>query len=48
MQAAEWLASRGWSKAKEVIELAGEASPAQRLELLRRLSTEDRDQLKRS
>jgi hypothetical protein len=46
MQAAEWLASRGWGKAKEVIELAGEASPAQRLELLRRLSDEDRDQLR--
>jgi DNA-binding MarR family transcriptional regulator len=46
MQAAEWLASRGWGKAKEVIELAGEASPAQRLELLRRLSAEDRDQLR--
>jgi hypothetical protein len=46
MRAAEWLASRGWGKTKEVIELAGEASPAQRLELLRRLSDEDRDQLR--
>jgi hypothetical protein len=27
MQAAEWLASRGWSKAKEVIELAKPRRP---------------------
>jgi hypothetical protein len=46
MQAAEWLANRGWGKAKETIELTGEASPAQRLELLRRLSEPERHQLR--
>jgi hypothetical protein len=46
MQAAEWLANRGWGKAKETIELTGEASPAQRLELLRRLSEPERLQLR--
>jgi hypothetical protein len=46
MQAAEWLANRGWGKAKETIELTGEASPAQRLELLRRLSEPERVQLR--
>jgi hypothetical protein len=45
-QAIEWLANRGWGKAKEYIELTGEASPEQRLELLRRLSDEDRAQLR--
>ena len=45
VDAAAWLADRGWGKAKETIELTGEASPAQRLELLRRLSDEDRVQL---
>ena len=46
VSAAAWLADRGWGKAKETIELTGEASPAQRLELLRRLSEEDRQQLR--
>jgi hypothetical protein len=46
IDAAAWLADRGWGKAKETIELTGEASPAQRLELLRRLSDEDRAQLR--
>jgi hypothetical protein len=46
MQAAEWLANRGWGKAKETIELTGEASPEARLELLRRLSEPERDQLR--
>jgi hypothetical protein len=46
MQAAAWLADRGWGKAKETIELTGEASPAQRLELLKRLSDEERAQLR--
>jgi len=46
IDAAAWLADRGWGKAKETIELTGEASPAQRLELLRRLSEPERDQLR--
>ena len=37
IDAAARLLDRGWGKAKEIIELTGEASPAQRLELLRRL-----------
>jgi hypothetical protein len=44
--AVEWLANRGWGKAREYIELSGEATPSQRLELLRRLSDEDRDRLR--
>ena len=46
IDAAAWLADRGWGKAKETIELTGEASPAQRLELLRRLSEPEREQLR--
>jgi DNA-binding MarR family transcriptional regulator len=46
IDAAARLLDRGWGKAKEIIELTGEASPAQRLELLRRLSDEDRAQLR--
>jgi hypothetical protein len=46
MAACAWLADRGWGKAREVIELAGEASPSQRLELLRRLSDSEREQLR--
>ena len=44
--AAQWLADRGWGKAKETIELTGEATTAQRLEILRRLTDEERDQLR--
>jgi hypothetical protein len=46
MEAATWLADRGWGRAKEIVELTGEASPAQRLELLRRLSDSEREQLR--
>jgi hypothetical protein len=46
IDAAAWLADRGWGKAKETIELTGEATPAQRLELLRRLSEDEREQLR--
>jgi hypothetical protein len=46
IDAAAWLADRGWGKAKETIELTGEATPAQRLELLRRLSEDERAQLR--
>jgi hypothetical protein len=45
-QAIEWLANRAFGKAKEIIEIAGEPSPAQRLELLRRLSAADQTQLR--
>jgi hypothetical protein len=45
-QAIAWLADRAFGKAKEIIELAGEASPPQRLELLRRLSDPEREQLR--
>ncbi len=44
MQAAHWLADRG--KAKETIELTGEASTSQRLEVLKRLTEDERDQLR--
>jgi len=43
MAAAQWLADRGWGKAKETIELSGEASPEERLALLRRLSEDERE-----
>jgi hypothetical protein len=47
LQAAEWLASRGWGRAREVVEMIGETStPAQRLELLRRLSDGERATLR--
>ena len=39
IEAARWLADRGWGRAKEFLEITGETtSAAQRLELLRRLS----------
>jgi hypothetical protein len=48
MVAAQWLADRGWGKAKELIELQGDATttPEQRLALLRRLSDDERAQLR--
>jgi hypothetical protein len=46
MDAAAWLANRGWGLAKETIELTSEATPAQRLELLKRLSDSERDLLR--
>jgi hypothetical protein len=43
LAAAVWLADRGWGKARELIELSRDASThPERLELLRRLSDEDR------
>jgi hypothetical protein len=46
--AAQWLADRGWGKAKELIELTGDATttPEQRLAILRRLSDDERGQLR--
>ena len=45
--AAQWLADRGWGKAKELVELTSETTtPAQRLALLRRLSDDERAQLR--
>jgi hypothetical protein len=38
----EILLDRGWGRAKEFIELSGETSPAERLELLRHLSDDER------
>jgi hypothetical protein len=46
LEAAAWLADRGWGRAREVVELIGDSSPAQRLELLRRLSDPEREQLR--
>jgi hypothetical protein len=43
--AAEWLADRGWGKAKDIIELTPEASQ-QRVAALARLSEEDRATLR--
>lgn len=47
-EAVEWLADRGWGKAKELIELSDNSTmtPEQRLAILRRLSDEDRAQLR--
>ena len=44
-EAAAWIADRGWGKAKEILEVTGDAGPAERLALLRRLSNEQLDQL---
>jgi hypothetical protein len=47
MHAASWLADRGWGRARETIELAGEEpSPAERLRMLRQLSDEERETLR--
>jgi hypothetical protein len=47
MHAANWLADRGWGKAPETIELAGEVSPKEaRRALLSRLSDEERATLR--
>ena len=47
MHAANWLADRGWGRARETIELAGEeTSPADRLRMLRQLSDEERATLR--
>ncbi len=47
IEAARWLADRGWGRAKEFLEITGETtSAAQRLELLRRLSDDERVQLR--
>ena len=44
MHAAAWLADRGWGRARETIEVAGEEpSPAERLRMLRQLSDEERE-----
>jgi hypothetical protein len=46
--AAQWLADRGWGRARELIELTGDSvtTPEQRLALLRQLSDEDRATLR--
>jgi hypothetical protein len=46
MAAANWLSDRGWGRPKELLEITGEATPSQRLELLRRLSDDEREQLR--
>ena len=48
LDAAQWLADRGWGKAKEIIELKDESvtTPEQRLALLRRLTDEERATLR--
>jgi hypothetical protein len=47
LAAAAWLADRGWGRAKEILELQDDSSSqAQRLALLRRLSGDERAQLR--
>jgi hypothetical protein len=47
IEAARWLADRGWGRAKEFLEISGETTTAaQRLELLKRLSDDERGQLR--
>jgi hypothetical protein len=46
LQAAEWLASRGWGRAREIIEMVGETTPERRFELLKRLSDREREALR--
>ena len=41
--AAAWRADRGWGRAREIIELAGEPSAEARLAILKRLSEPDRE-----
>jgi hypothetical protein len=46
LAAAVWLAERGWGKAREFIELSNASENPERLELLRKLSDEDRAQMR--
>jgi hypothetical protein len=46
LAAAVWLAERGWGKAREFIELSNASENSERLELLRKLSDEDRAQVR--
>src|SRR5262245_30801464 len=45
VSAAEWLADRGYGRARELVEISGDvvSSQAERLAMLRRLSPEDRE-----
>jgi hypothetical protein len=45
MEAAAWLADRGWGKARETLELQGDAK-LNRLEIMRHLMDEERHQLR--
>jgi hypothetical protein len=44
--AANWLSDRGYGKPKETLEVMDQSSQTQRLELLRRLSDSEREQLR--
>jgi hypothetical protein len=46
IEAAMWVADRGWGRAREVIELAGESTPEERLRILQRMSEDDRAALR--
>jgi hypothetical protein len=48
MHAASWLADRGWGRARETIEVAGEetSTAEERLRMLRQLSPEERETLR--
>jgi hypothetical protein len=46
LEAAAWLADRGWGRAREVIQLAGESTAEERLALLKRLSEPERETLR--
>jgi hypothetical protein len=46
VHAAEWLADRGFGRAREIVEFANEPTPADRAARLARLSEEDRATLR--
>jgi hypothetical protein len=46
LEAAAWLADRGWGRAREVIQLAGESTAEERLAILKRLSESERETLR--
>jgi hypothetical protein len=46
LTAAQWLGDRGWGRAREIIQLAGEATAEERLAILKRLTEAERETLR--
>jgi hypothetical protein len=46
LTAAQWLADRGWGRAREIVQIAGEATAEERLAILKRLTESERETLR--
>jgi hypothetical protein len=46
LSAAQWLADRGWGRAREILQIAGEATAEERLAILQRLTESERETLR--